>query len=635
MIQQQRPLAPSELILGGGFWGDFQELNRSAIIPHCLHWVEHVGWVGNFEAVTAGEPFQHAGTEFADSEIYKLLEAVAWELRRRPDDTLATQYADLVVRVAAAQDPDGYLHTSFGHQGQRPRYSDLEWGHELYCFGHLFQAAAAAVRAGIVSDLPRVATALADHVYAEFGPDGRSDVCGHPEIELALVELHRATGRPQLLELARCFIERRGHGSLGQIEFGAEYFQDDVPVREAGTLRGHAVRALYLAAGAVDVAVETGDQELLSACVRQWESAVSRRTYVTGGMGSRHLDEAFGEDFELPPDRAYAETCAAIASVMLSWRLLLATGKERYADLIERTLYNSVISSPRADGRAFYYVNTLHQRVAGTAPAEDRPSVRALADLRAPWFEVSCCPPNVARTLANLGVYFASVSEDTLHLHQYADFTVDTTLGSGASVKLQVSTGYPDGATVSVVLRGALDAASSVALRIPSWARGRAVLSTGAVIGPDDETVTVAGPLPAGHEVVLHLPMLPRVTRPHPRIDAVRGQVALERGPFVLAVEDVDLPAGVTVNDIAIDPSHIRPSGQGARVGVVVNGASPGGHGTPSSDEGVTPRLVPTQTFATYQPYYRWANRGPSTMRVWTPEAHPAAAPGPSSRPGA
>ena len=195
-------------------------------------------------------------------------------------------------------------------------------------------------------------------------------------------------------------------------------------------------------------------------------------------------------------------------------------------------------------------------------PDEDRQSVRALAGLRAPWFEVSCCPPNVARTLANLGLYFASASEDTLHLHQYADLTVDTTLGSGAPVKLQVRTGYPDAATVSVVLLGALDARSSVALRIPSWARGRAVLSTGAVIGPDDQTVIVAGPLPAGHEVVLHLPMLPRVTRPHPRVDAIRGQVALERGPFVLAVEDIDLPEGVTVNDIAIDPDRSGPAGE-------------------------------------------------------------------------
>jgi len=622
VIRQLRPLAPSEITLTGGFWGDFQELNRSAVIQHCLYWVEHIGWVGNFRAVTAGGPFQHAGIEFVDSEIYKLLEAMAWELRRRPDETLATQYADLVARVAAAQDPDGYLHTSFGHPGQRRRYSDLEWGHELYCFGHLFQAAAAALDAGIVSDLPRVAIALADHVYAEFGPDGRNSVCGHPEIELALVELYRSTGRPQLLELARCFIDRRGHGTLGKIEFGAEYFQDDVPLREARTLRGHAVRALYLAAGAVDVAVETGDEELLSAVVRQWESAVSRRTHLTGGMGSHHQDEAFGEDFELPPDRAYAETCAAIASVMLSWRLLLATGETRYADLIERTLYNSVVSSPRADGRAFYYVNTLHQRVAGTVPDEHRHSVRALASLRAPWFEVSCCPPNLARTLANVGRYFASKSEDTVHLHQYGDFTVETTLGSGAAVKLQVHTGYPHSETVSVVLLSELDARSSLALRVPSWARGRAVLSTGAVIGPDDETVTIAGPLPAGHEVSLNLPMLPRVTRPHPRIDAIRGQVALERGPFVLAVEDIDLPDGVTVNDIAIDPAQVLPSGQGAKVAVVVNEASGGLPGIPYGGEfTVTPRPAPGHAFATFRPYYRWANRGPSTMRIWTPEA--------------
>lgn len=620
-----RPLDPSDLTIDGGFWGQFQDLNGHAIIQHCLHWVERIGWVDNFDAAAEGRPFPHAGVAFVDSEVYKLLEAMAWQLRRGPEPRLTAQYQDLVARVAAAQEADGYLHTAFGREGQPPRYSDLEWGHELYCFGHLFQAAAAALQAGIDSDLPRVALALAGHVYREFGPEGRDNVCGHPEIELALVELHRATGEPRHLELARWFIERRGRGTLGEIGYGPAYFQDDLPVREAHTLRGHAVRALYLAAGAVDVAVDTGDENLLRAVSRQWEHAVARRTYLTGGMGARHQDESFGEDYELPPDRAYAETCAAIASVMLSWRLLLATGDLRHADLIERTLYNNVISSPRADGRAFYYVNTLHQRVAGAVPDEDRHSTRALASLRAPWFAVSCCPTNVARTLANLGRYFASASEHALHVHQYADLTVHTRLDDGSEIGLQVRTGYPNDESVSVTLLRDLDSGVAISLRVPAWARGHAVLHDGSEhVTANDETVVVHGPRPAGTRFTLTLPMAPRITRPHPRIDAIRGQVAIERGPFVLAVEDVDLPDGVTVNDIAIDPDHVRPFEDGAQVPVLLSEVADVGGTVPYTDEvSVTETPLPGRPVATFRPYYQWANRGPSTMRVWTPTLVP------------
>ena len=620
-----RPLEPSELTIDGGFWGELQELNRDAIIQHCQHWVERIGWVGNFDAAAKGEPFRHAGVPFVDSEVYKLLEAMAWQLGREPEARLAAQYQDLVARVAAAQEADGYLHTAFGREGQPPRYSDLEWGHELYCFGHLIQAAAAALRAGIDSDLPRVALELADHVYREFGPDGRDNVCGHPEIELALAELYRATGQTRLLELASCFVERRGRGTLGEIKFGTAYFQDDLPVREAHTLRGHAVRALYLAAGAADVAVDLGDDDLLRAVRRQWEHAVARRTYLTGGMGAHHQDEAFGEDYELPPDRAYAETCAAIASVMLSWRLLLATGDLRHADLIERTLYNNVISSPRADGRAFYYVNTLHQRVAGAVPDESRASTHALASLRAPWFEVSCCPTNVARTLANLGLYFASASEQALHVHQFGDLTVRTRLGNGSEVGLQVRTGYPNDESVSVTLLRDLDHGAAVSLRVPTWARGNAILDDGVEqLTANGETVVIHGPRPAGSTFTLTLPMPPRVTRPHPRIDAVRGQVAIERGPFVLAVEDVDLPEGVTVNDIAIDPGRVRPFEDGAQATVRLTEVAEVGGALPYADEvAMTQTSLPDDAVATFRPYYRWANRGPATMRVWTPTLAP------------
>jgi DUF1680 family protein len=382
------------------------------------------------------------------------------------------------------------------------------------------------------------------------------------------------------------------------------------------------VRAPYLAAGAVDVAVELGDDTLVEAVSRQWEHTVARRTYLTGGMGAHHQDEAFGDDYELPPDRAYAETCAGIASVMLSWRLLLATGDTRHAEQIERTLYNNVISSPRADGRAFFYVNTLHQRVAGTVPDEDHHSARALASLRAPWFEVSCCPTNVARTLANVGMYFASVSEHALHIHQYGDLTIHAQLDGGSEVSLQVRTGYPYDESVTVTLLGDLDSQSAVSLRVPAWGRGTAVLSDGLDdVEASGDTVVIKGPRSAGTPFMLRLPMPPRVTQPHPRIDAVRGQVAIERGPFVLAVEDLDLPEGVTVNDIAIDPTAVRPvDGGGAEASIVLTRATGTEETLPYGEEFAMSRTpLDGPSVATFRPYFQWANRGPATMRVWTP----------------
>ncbi len=615
-----QPLPVGSLTIEAGFWAEFQELNRAAILPHSLAWVHRMGWVGNFEAAASAKPYQHVGVVFADSEVYKLLEAIAWELDRRHDGAMAARYDDLVDTVAAAQDPDGYLHTGFGRPGQPGRYTDLEWGHELYCFGHLLQAAAAAVRTGRGSRLRSVAERLVEHIDAEFGPGGRKAVCGHPEIELGLTELHQATGDSRLLTLAACFVERRGTGTLAPIEYGQGYFQDETPVRESHTLHGHAVRALYLASGAVDVASATGDTELLDAVIRQWDHAVACRTYLTGGMGSRHQDESFGDDFELPPDRAYAETCAAIGSVMLSWRLLLATGESRFAELIERTLFNSVISSPRADGRAFFYVNTLHQRSPGATPDEFAQTNRAESGLRAPWFDVSCCPPNIARTLAHLGHYFASMSDTALHVHQLGSFRIRTVLGED-DVDVRVESGFPHDGNVTMTLLAPLPARASVRVRIPGWARGAATASsTGPGVEVVGDEVVVSGPQPSGQTISVTFPVAVRVVRPPTRADAVRGQVAFERGPFVLAAEDVDLPHGVTVNEIAIDPEVRESVGHQLRVRAVRVGQTPKPWPYVSRAVPEAPPVPLEDLVAVFRPYYRWGNRGPTTMRVWTPE---------------
>lgn len=600
-----RPLGLDEVRITGGFWAARQAVNGSATLAHIESRLESEGWLPNFDlAVARTLPEGRRGREFSDSEVYKFLEAMAWEIGRTDaarDDELEHRFRAVVARVAAAQEPDGYLNTMFGRPGQGARWTQLQWGHELYCLGHLFQAAVARVRTRPDADdgLIDVARRAADLVCVEFGAEGRDSVCGHAEVEAGLAELGRVLGEQRYIDQAALFVERHGEGSLGEIEWGREYFQDDVSVRDAEALRGHAVRANYLSAAATDVAVDLDDSALFEALRRQWDRTVERRTYVTGGQGSHHQDEAFGEDWELPPDRAYSETCAGIGSIMFSWRLLLATGEERYADLIERTLFNVVATSPGDDGRSFFYANTLHQRTPGTPADPDATSPRASSSLRAPWFEVSCCPPNVARTFASLAAYVATADDEGVQLHQYTPSSVRTRLADGTVVALEVSTAYPVDGLVRIAVQE--DARFTLTLRVPAWAEGAEMR----VRSGDEESseparpgaVSVRRSYRAGDVVELALPIVPRVTSPHPMVDAVRGSIAIERGPEVLALESIDLGADVGEAVAAGDPRD--------RDGVVVLPVR-----NRSTGEVVEAPLVA---------YHDWARRGPSTMRVWIP----------------
>lgn len=623
-VGPRRGVGLDEVTLTGGFWGERQRTNARQTLQHCYGWMERLGWLDNFDRVAAGTTGpDRPGWQFSDSEIYKLMEALAWEHGRTGDPEVGGLLDGLTERVAAAQDDDGYLNTCFGHPGRPPRWSDLEKGHELYCTGHLLQAAVARARTHPDDPLVRVARRAADLVCEEFGAAGREAVCGHPEVELGLVELGRAVGEPRYVEQARLFLERRGRGLLGPIALlGPAYFQDDVPVREADVWRGHAVRALYLSAAAVDVAVDLGDDELLDAVRRQWDRSVERRTYITGGMGSRHQDEGFGEDWELPPDRAYCETCAGVASVMVSWRLYLATGEVRYVDLMERTFYNVVATSPRSDGRAFFYANPLQQRVAGSDVDPGQVNPRAEGGARAPWFEVSCCPTNVARTLASWQAYAVAVENDTVSLLQYAPADVRVTLDGGDELHLRVRTGYPATGEVDVEVLSAPARPVTLRLRVPAWAAGALVLLDGQPDEAPPGWYDVTRRLTSGTRVVLQLPVGPRPTRPDPRVDAVRGCVAYEAGPLVLCLEGSGLPEGVEVDDVRVDagvpPRHVDGgtvvAGRVLRLPPLVPGALPYG---PEQDGTATADLLDLPLV----PYHRWAQAGPTTMRVWLPTA--------------
>lgn len=595
-----RPLGLGEVRLTEGFWAERQRINGSSTLAHIEAKLESEGWLPNFDLAAAGKlPDGRRGREFSDSEVYKLLEAMAWEIGRTDDDALEARFRAIVRRVSAAQEPDGYLNTRFGRAGQGERWSELQWGHELYCLGHLFQAAVARVRTRPDADdgLLSVAQRAADLVCREFGPDGRDAICGHAEVEVGLAELGRATGRSEYISQAALFVERHGRGSLGDVEWGRSYFQDDVAVRDATVLRGHAVRANYLSAAAVDIAVETEDAGLLDALRSQWQHTSQRRTYVTGGQGSHHQDEAFGEDWELPPDRAYSETCAGVGSIMFSWRLLLTDGDERYADLIERTLFNVLATSTAPDGRAFFYTNTLHKRTPTQEVDPEATSPRASSSLRAPWFEVSCCPPNVARTFASLAAYIATADAEGVQVHQFASCTVRTTLPDGTTAAFEVTTGYPADGRIRIVVTE--DGEWTLNLRVPSWAQGATVR-----VAHEDATqvrpgmTAVRRAFRAGDVVELDLPMVPRFTSPDPRVDAVRGCVAVQRGPEVLALESLDFEADVAEAVVDAGSAPFQRDGEvWARV----------------ARRGCAPRDV------RLIPYHSWALRGPSTMRVWLP----------------
>jgi len=638
-IARLRPIGADRVTITGGFWADRLRVNRERTIPHGFDQLRHAGNLNNLRLAAGVDGRyrtlgQAIGLDFPflDSDVYKWLEAVGWELGRAPDPALAEAADEAIALIEAAQRPDGYLNTFVQVVAPGREYQDLAWGHELYCVGHLIQAAIAWQRALGDERLLGVAVRAADSVDRALGADGRGGIDGHPEIEMALVELYRATAERRYLELASRMIDRRGHGLLGQGRFGPAYWQDHAPVAEATSVAGHAVRQLYLDCGAVDVATERGDAELLAAVHRRWRDMIATRTYLTGGVGSHHLDEAFGDPFELPPDRAYAETCGAIASVMLAWRLLLATGDPECADVIERTIYNGVLPGVSLDGTSFFYDNPLQRRTVRAAAAAGHGE-------RHSWFPCACCPPNLMRTLGSWQQYLATADKDGVRVHQYAtaELTAET---PGGSVRLATRTNYPWDGRVVV---GVLDTAPepwSLALRIPAWAGGSTILDGDGVartVDPGSYWTSGRRAWQAGDTVTLDLDMRPRLIAPDPRIDAVRDCVALERGPLVYCIETADLPSGVAIEEVRLEPGVVptpvsRADVDGEMVGLDLPAVRrrAAGLSWPYDQPGQVDQAIDdagdgageTTIGLRAIPYFAWANRAVEAMRVWIPLRH-------------
>jgi uncharacterized protein len=612
---------PSVRLSESGWWGRWQLLNRETTLPYGLAALETAGNMDNFRRILGEVDAPYRGFVFNDSDLYKTLEAIGWSLAGHPDPVLHDYVEGAVQLLSSVQAADGYLNSHVQGDPSRRRYVDLADSHELYCAGHLFQAAVADFRGTGERRLLDLAVRFADHLVAEFGAGRRTDYDGHPEVETALVELFRSTGNRNYLELAKQFVDDRGQRIFPEDRRGDEYFQDATPVRETETIAGHAVRALYLESGVVDVAVETNDTQLLDSSLTRWQDMVDHKLYLTGGVGSRHKSEGFGDPYELPPDRAYCETCAAIASIQWNWRLLLATGDARFADLLERTLYNGFAAGTGLDGTSFFYSNPLQVRENHAASNEEE------SGQRLPWYSCACCPPNIMRLVASLHHYLATTDSDGVQIHQYADAQLDLT-SPGIGALLSMHTGYPWDGDVEVRVLDCADQEWTLSLRVPAWATGARLTVNGTPLDGSRDLgyLRLRRRWSAGDLVVLTLDMAPRLTYPDPRVDAIRGSIAIERGPLVYCIEAADNP-GVDFAAVRLDPASPLglaeitewPGVQAIRAAGRVR-RSPDGTGSlypPTPAEEVT--QTPVTLIAI--PYYLWANRASGPMRVWLPAA--------------
>jgi hypothetical protein len=615
-----RPIPITAVALADDFWRKRREINRTVTLPSQYRHLEDTGRLNNFRRAAGHTDLKFEGIFFNDSDVYKWLEAAGSALAEGDSDGSLTRMVDTAVDlVAAAQGPDGYLNTYFMFEREKDRWSNLKDMHELYCAGHLIQAAVAHYRGTGSTRLLDVARRVADNIVDVFGPGGRAGACGHEEVEMALVELGRATGDGRYIDQAQRFVDVRGQGprTIDRGTFGPRYRQDHVPFRELYEVTGHAVRMMYLAAGGADLLLERGEPAIRAALERQWESMKTARAYVTGGLGARYEGEAFGKDYELPNERAYTETCAAIGAVMWSWRMLLATGEARYADWIEHTLFNAVLPGLSLDGQAYFYENPLAD------DGEHR---------RQPWFGCACCPPNVARLLAQLPGYFASTAGDAVVIHQYARGEIRAALDDGTVCMLTVETDYPWDGAVSVITGS--DREYALHLRIPGWCEaGKAALTvngepvTGAALAPSSYAV-VDRAWKAGDVVRLALPMPVRYLEAHPYALENTGRVAVQRGPLVYCLEQAD-NAGVDPRDIVLpaDPAALTAAWREDLFGGIMTLTGPAriaplpaawaGHLYRSATQGLAAEANGRAADVTMIPYYAWANRDSGRMQLW------------------
>lgn len=617
-----RPVPLENVELTGGFWGRWVGEVVEAALRHQYRMLEESDRINRFRYV-AGKTTRRPSNSlyvFDDSDLYKWLEACGFYFAKKKDEELMSIVENVILDVISAQEDDGYLFTEH-HGSPDRRWRNLTFDHELYCAGHLIQGAIALHRSIGEEEIFRAARRLADLITKTFNPDGVKGVCGHPEIEMALVELYRETRDNRYLETAEFFINERGrdvlrpspedrlNSALYRILGGPEYFVDHKPVRELEEITGHAVRALYLNCGATDLYLERGDRTLWQAMERLWHNFVEKKLYVTGAAGSRYVSEAFGEDYELPNERAYAETCAAIASFMWNWRMLLATGEARFADVMELTVYNSILSGISLDGAGYFYMNPLASNGGYS---------------RSPWFPCACCPPNIARLLASLPGYFYSASSRGFWIHFYGSSKAAVSL-DGTSVKFSQETNYPWSGEAKLSVETEEPATFSVYLRIPGWCKQPLVKLDGRALRPKPSTYLELRRKWRGKSIIkASFPLLVETLASHPYVRNNLSQVAIRRGPIIYCVESVDNrvdPRSIVLGkrtdfSIRFDRELLGGVAKISFKASEANLAQWSGKLYRSLDAQM---LKSKKIRVTAIPYYAWANRGHAVMTTWLP----------------
>lgn len=616
-----------------GFIGKYQKLIRDTVIPYQYSVLcdkapdtekSHV--VKNFENAAkalrgedVGDGFY--GMVFQDSDAAKWIEAAAYSLALYPDEKLSETVDELIDKIADAQDEDGYLDTYFTIKDRDKRWKNLLEGHELYCSGHMMEAACAYYEATGKKKLLDVMEKNAEHIYKHFITEKNEGAPGHPEVELALMKMYRTTGNKKWLQLAEHFINERGEDPYfyekeaakrdwtvwGNDPTAHDYQQSGKPVRAQSDATGHAVRAVYLYTGMAQLSAKSGDNALYDACKRLWESITRRRMYVTGGIGSTVLGEAFSVDYDLPPDTAYAETCASIGLMFFANAMLKNELIGEYADVMETAFYNTVLGGMQLDGKRFFYVNPLEvvPGISGVSPTH-----RHDLPVRPKWYACACCPPNVARLITSFGCYAYGENSDMSFCHMYADGEIKFENG----MELVCKTNYPYDMTVNYsVIKG-----GRLAIRIPGWSDTFTLALNGEKqeLKPINGYVIIA--VKDGDEAKLVLSDTPHFVYPSVKIPAVSGMAAIRRGPLVYCFEDADngdvlslaLKRGGKIT--VCEPDRNELSGV---TKLKVEAVRFDDNGKPYSfDEPKT-----TDTLAIAVPYYTWGNRGENAMRVFMP----------------
>jgi hypothetical protein len=622
------PLPLRDIKITDPFWSARQKTLVERTLKHEYDQLVETGRLANFRRAAGVEKGEFIGLCFNDSDVYKWLEACAYALAQGPLPEIERLVDEACGLIAAAQEKDGYLDTFFQLNHPNLKFRNLLAMHEMYCLGHLYEAAVAHYDATGSRKLLDVAVKSADLIAATFGPGKRRGYCGHEEIELALIKLARAAGRPEYAELARWMVEERGKSPsafapelddeeatalsggmhkdvLSEGPERGKYAQDHAPIREHTEVVGHAVRAMYLYMAATDLADGRNDAALETALTRAWDNLTSKRMYVTGGIGPSSHNEGFTVDYDLPNLSAYAETCASIGLTLWGRRLLQQTGSAEYADVVERALYNGSLSGISLSGDGFFYAN----------PLESRGSHH-----RVPWFGCACCPPNIARVIASVSDFIAGASEDSFWIHIPAGFEASTTL-NGVPTHVRVESNYPWSGKFKIVIEPSKPVEFELRLRIPGWA-GDVTLDTAGTREPaeyEDGYAVLRRTWKAGDVVQAEFDLEPRWVEAHPKVLEDLGRRCLTYGPLVYCLEEHDLgaiPQRFTV-DVDAEPevTYERDLLGGVTTisvaGVIDEEGGLDDLYAEAGGFGLAPKT------AKFIPYYAWCNRGPNHMQVW------------------